>query len=34
MTEPLWTYNGDHRKRPNVHPLRSPSGAELTRDAP
>ncbi|MEA3076760.1 MAG: hypothetical protein QOF60_1668 [Actinomycetota bacterium] len=36
MTEPhpLWTYNADHRKRPNVHPLRAPSGAVLTRDAP
>lgn len=33
MTE-LWTYNSDHRKRPNVHPLRAPSGAVLTRDAP
>jgi hypothetical protein len=30
----LWTYNADHRKRPNVHPLRSPSGHVLTRDAP
>jgi hypothetical protein len=30
----LWTYNADHRKRPNVHPLRAPSGAVLTRDAP
>jgi hypothetical protein len=30
----LWTYNDQHRKRPNVHPLRSPSGATLTRDAP
>lgn len=30
----LWTYNADHRKRPNVHPLCSPSGAVLTRDAP
>ena len=30
----LWTYNADHRKRPNVHPLRSPSGSILTRDAP
>jgi hypothetical protein len=29
-----WTYNADHRKRPNVHPLRSPGGAVLTRDAP
>ena len=34
MTEPLWTYNSNHRKRPNVHPLRAPSGAVLTRDAP
>jgi hypothetical protein len=31
---PLWTYNADHRKRPNVHPLTSPSGAVLSRDAP
>jgi hypothetical protein len=30
----LWTYNAEHRKRPNVHPLRSPSGHVLTRDAP
>jgi hypothetical protein len=30
----LWTYNADHRTRPNVHPLRSPSGVTLTRDAP
>src|SRR4051794_6066930 len=30
----LWTYNADHRKRPNVHPLRTPSGRVLTRDAP
>jgi hypothetical protein len=30
----LWTYNADHRKRPNVHPLRTPSGITLTRDAP
>jgi hypothetical protein len=30
----LWTYNSGHRKRPNVHPLRAPSGAVLTRDAP
>ena len=30
----LWTYNADHRKRPNVHPLRSPAGVTLTRDAP
>ncbi len=33
MTAP-WTYNRDHRKRPNVHPLATPSGAVLTRDAP
>ena len=25
MTD-LWTYNRDHRKRPNVHPLTTPSG--------
>ena len=30
----LWTYNAEHRKRPNIHPLRAPSGATLTRDAP
>jgi len=30
----LWTYHPEHRKRPHVHPLRAPSGAELTRDAP
>ena len=30
----LWTYNAAHRKRPNVHPLRTPSGVTLTRDAP
>jgi len=30
----LWTYNADHRKRPNVHPLKTPSGVTLTRDAP
>jgi hypothetical protein len=29
-----WTYNADHRKRPNVHPVATPSGAVLTRDAP
>jgi hypothetical protein len=29
-----WTYNADHRKRPNVHPLATPAGAVLTRDAP
>ena len=29
-----WTYNAEHRKRPNVHPLRAPSGAVLSRDAP
>jgi hypothetical protein len=29
-----WTYNRDHRKRPNVHPVATPSGAVLTRDAP
>ena len=33
MTD-LWTYNRDHRKRPNVHPLKTPSGITLTRDAP
>lgn len=34
MSAELWTYNADHRKRPNVHPLKAPSGAVLTRDAP
>jgi hypothetical protein len=29
-----WTYNADHRKRPNVHPLRAPAGSVLTCDAP
>jgi len=29
-----WTYHAEHRKRPHVHPLRSPAGAALTRDAP
>jgi len=29
-----WHYNADHRKRPNLHPVASPSGAVLTRDAP
>jgi hypothetical protein len=29
-----WIYNADHRRRPHVHPLASPSGAVLTRDAP
>jgi hypothetical protein len=29
-----WTYNANHRKRPNVHPLMAPSGAVLTCDAP
>ena len=30
----LWIYNRDHRKRPNVHPLQTPSGVTLSRDAP
>ena len=34
MSTDRWTYNADHRKRPNVHPLRTPSGITLTRDAP
>jgi hypothetical protein len=34
VSSDLWTYNADHRKRPNVHPLRTPSGVTLTRDAP
>jgi hypothetical protein len=29
-----WTYNAAHRKRPHLHPVASPSGAVLTRDAP
>lgn len=29
-----WTYNAAHRKRPHIHPLMSPAGAVLTRDAP
>jgi hypothetical protein len=29
-----WTYNAGHRRRPNIHPVASPSGAVLTRDAP
>lgn len=29
-----WTYRADHRKRPHVHPLRTPAGVTLTRDAP
>ena len=34
MSDAPWTYNRDHRKRPNVHPLKTPSGITLTRDAP
>jgi hypothetical protein len=34
VTVDRWTYRHDHRKRPHVHPLRSPSGATLSRDAP
>lgn len=34
MSSDLWTYNEDHRKRPNIHPLKTPSGTTLTRDAP
>jgi hypothetical protein len=29
-----FTYNADHRKRPNFHPVATPSGKVLTRDAP
>jgi hypothetical protein len=29
-----YRYNADHRKRPNFHPVATPSGAVLTRDAP
>jgi hypothetical protein len=30
----LWTYRWGARKRPFVHPVRTPGGVELTRDAP
>ncbi len=30
----LWTYVHEARKRPHIHPVRTPSGAVLTRDAP
>ncbi|MDP1804349.1 MAG: PmoA family protein [Acidimicrobiales bacterium] len=33
MAESPWTYVADHR-RPHVHPLRTPAGTVLTRDAP
>src|SRR4051794_817653 len=29
-----WKYRSDHRKRPHVHPVATPSGVVLTRDAP
>ena len=29
-----WTYRADHRKRPHVHPIATPAGVVLTRDAP
>lgn len=29
-----WSYADDARKRPHVHPLRTPAGAVLTRNAP
>ena len=29
-----WTYHAEHRKRPHVHPVATPSGIVLTRDAP
>lgn len=29
-----WTYNWAARRRPSIHPLRSPAGDVLTRDAP
>lgn len=29
-----WTYRSEHRKRPHVHPLCTPSGTVLTTDAP
>lgn len=29
-----WTYNAAHRRRPNLHPVASPSGRVLTCDAP
>jgi hypothetical protein len=34
VTAPRWTYNTEHRKRPNVHPLAAPSGVVLSCDAP
>lgn len=34
MRSGRWTYNADHRKRPHFHPVATPSGAVLTRDAP
>jgi hypothetical protein len=34
MRSHRFTYNADHRKRPNFHPVKTPSGAVLTRDAP
>ena len=30
----LWTYRWGARKRPHLHPVRTPGGAVLTRDAP
>lgn len=34
MTNTRWTYNAEHRRRPNVHPLSTPGGSVLTCDAP
>jgi hypothetical protein len=34
MSTDLFTYNAAHRKRPSFHPVKTPSGAVLTRDAP
>ena len=30
----LWTYRWGARRRPHLHPVRTPGGAVLTRDAP
>ena len=34
VAQGLWSYAEDARKRPHVHPLKTPKGAVLTRDAP
>ncbi|MBA2625608.1 MAG: PmoA family protein [Acidimicrobiia bacterium] len=33
-TQARWTYNSEDEPRPHVHPLRTPSGFVLTRNAP